>query len=252
MSAKNGTSGSKILHYHLFKNAGTSVDAILMANYPNAWRSREFHGVPTAEISSEVERWISAERDARAFSSHTAVGPLPLIEGVNVVSLLFLRHPIDRIRSAYFFEQKQNAQTLGSTVARQSSFPDYVSRLLDTPNERSLRNFQTQRLSQFSLDRTGSEYDRAVEGLGVVSFVGLVERFAQSMAMFQKAIRSYFPDFFILVAKENTGELFEQSLDERLELVRDMLGNSVHDRLVEANSDDIHLYAEACKRFDDL
>ena len=31
-----------ILHYHLFKNAGTSIDAILKDNFDEKWVTREF------------------------------------------------------------------------------------------------------------------------------------------------------------------------------------------------------------------
>lgn len=250
VTADDASLNTTILHYHLFKNAGTSVDAILKANFPAAWRNREFHDVPAAAIPAAVQRWLETDRDGIAFSSHTALGPVPRIDGMQVFSLLFLRHPIDRIRSAYQFERKQNAQTLGSILARQGSFADYVLRLLDTPNERSLRNFQTLRLSHFQPDATRPELDRALDGLNQLSLVGLVERFSDSMAAFREILRPCFPDFFTLPVRENTSGMVEGSLDERLEITRAMLGNAAFDALVSANADDARLHAEACKRFE--
>ena len=83
-----------ILHYHYFKNAGTSVDDILARNFPGAWMTGEFDGMNNHEA---VARWIAANPQASAFSSHTAQFPLPAIEGVMVLPVVFLRHPLDRI-----------------------------------------------------------------------------------------------------------------------------------------------------------
>jgi len=49
----SGTSSNrvKILHYHLFKNAGTSVDAILQSNFPGAWQDREITGNENPQVS---------------------------------------------------------------------------------------------------------------------------------------------------------------------------------------------------------
>ena len=45
-----------ILHYHLFKNAGTSVDRLLQRNFPDAWATREFSG---RNNTAQVIEWIS-------------------------------------------------------------------------------------------------------------------------------------------------------------------------------------------------
>ena len=46
-----------ILHYHFFKNAGTSVDRILVENFGADWESREF-STDSVNNTHLVEQWI--------------------------------------------------------------------------------------------------------------------------------------------------------------------------------------------------
>ena len=112
-----------ILHYHLFKNAGTSIDSVLKKNFGEHWISREFTGINN---TTDVTHWIIDNPQGVAFSSHTMNGPIPKINGVNIISLAMLRDPIKRIISAYKFERMQNSNSWGAQLARQMSFEDYV------------------------------------------------------------------------------------------------------------------------------
>ncbi|MGR3732958.1 sulfotransferase family 2 domain-containing protein, partial [Pseudophaeobacter sp.] len=135
-----------ILHYHLFKNAGTSLDQILKRNFGDRWVTREF-SMKGGDNSAQLADWIREEKDAVAFSTHTGAGPVPEIEGVRVVSVMLLRDPIVRIRSAYQFERKQCADTLGARLAKEVDFETYVRTRLEMPHDRQCRNFHTHRLA---------------------------------------------------------------------------------------------------------
>ena len=50
-----------ILHYHFFKNAGTSIDKILKSNFGNAWREKEGSG-GKAWHPNEISQFLSATR----------------------------------------------------------------------------------------------------------------------------------------------------------------------------------------------
>jgi hypothetical protein len=184
-----------ILHYHLFKNAGTSFDGILKRNFPGKWRSTEFNG---GNNSSAVADWITANPDAIAFSSHTATGPVPVIPGVQVVSVLFLRDPVARIRSAYQFERRQTVardnDRMGVHLAAKTDFEGYVRGRLAVPGDRQCRNFHAARLAGF-VRRSAPELERAIEGLAALSFIGEVEQFGRGMRRFAELIRPVWPAF---------------------------------------------------------
>lgn len=171
-----------ILHYHLFKNAGTSVDQILRHNFPDGWDSREFPG-QGGDNSSLVRDWILERPDCLAFSSHTMLGPLPRADGLNLVPIVLLRDPVDRILSAYQFERHQQAQTKGAILAKKTSLTGYVRARLDMPGDRQCRNFQTARLASHVPGR-GSELERAraaLEEFRESGIVGLVREFDRAM-----------------------------------------------------------------------
>ncbi len=185
-----------ILHYHLFKNAGTSLDRILRDNFGDAWLTREF---PIDESqfkgnTPEVEAWIRENQQAAAFSSHTMMGPLPKIEGVRVVSLMLLRDPIDRIKSAYRFERSQETKTFGSVLAKHTDLEGYVKVRLSLPNDRQCRNFHTHRLASL-LPGPAPEIERAKAALGQLSVVGLVSDFGNFVEKLAFLIAEPFPDF---------------------------------------------------------
>lgn len=184
-----------ILHYHLFKNAGTSFDAILQRNFPGRWTTAEFGG---GDNAMQVAAWIARQPDMVAFSSHTATGPVPVVPGVRIISALFLRDPVARIRSAYAFERRQSRgaadPNLGARLAGQHDLDGYVRARLAIDGDRQCRNFHVLRLAQF-VRRPAPELQRATEALRQLSFVGEVERFGDSMARFAALVRPVWPGF---------------------------------------------------------
>jgi hypothetical protein len=191
-----------ILHYHLFKNAGTSVDAILKRNFPGRWVTREFPGMGDNNTAL-VEDWIRETPDAIAYSSHTMLGPIPQVEGVRVVSVLLLRDPIERIKSAYRFERTQQADTWGAKLAQEHDFEGYVRARLARPGDRQCRNFQTHRLAAL-MPGEGTELERAKRALDALTVVGRVEAFDAAMARLAAGVADAHPGFAYQAVKANT------------------------------------------------
>lgn len=161
-----------ILHYHLFKNAGTSVDHLLKESFGPNWLTQEF---PAADNNNTalVEKWIADTPDAVAYSSHTMLGPLPRVPGVQVVPILLLRDPIARIRSAYRFERNQEADTWGAKLAKEHNFEGYVRARLERSGDRQCRNFQTSRLASL-VPGEAPELDRAIRAVSLIHTQGIL------------------------------------------------------------------------------
>lgn len=182
-----------ILHYHLFKNAGTSVDKILKDNFPGRWVTAEFPPMG-GNNTPLVEDWIRDNPEAVAFSSHTMLGPIPAIEGVEVISLMLLRDPIARLHSAYRFERQQDADTFGARLAKETDFEGYVRARLEIPGDRQCRNFQTARLASL-VPGSEPELDRAKAAMNALSIIGRVEAFDVFLADLKAQVAGAFPDF---------------------------------------------------------
>ncbi|WP_238368359.1 sulfotransferase family protein [Mesobacterium pallidum] len=224
-----------VLHYHLFKNAGTSIDSIFKDHFADAWVTAEFlaNGGDNSDL---VAQWIQSTPDAVVFSSHTAIGPLPEIPGVRVIPVLFLRDPIARIISAYNFERKQAVDTLGTQLARENDLEGYVRARLDRKGDRQCRNFQTNRLAAF-LPGPDSELDRARRAMSMLhekGVLGLVENFGESLEALNQRMAEIAPWFRASRVRKNVSGKSGTDWSAEFEtLVR------------AANADDLELVAEA-------
>jgi hypothetical protein len=230
-----------IFHYHLFKNAGTSVDKLLEDNFGSAWTTREFCGSGST-IPEQVTDWIQSEPNKIAFSSHTAIGPLPQIANTQIIPIIFLRHPLDRLRSAYEFERAQCAQTFGSILAGETSLSGYLSVLMNTPGDLSAKNFHAARLASFAMSPATTELDKAVAALQSLPFVGVVDKFERSMQLFANLARPHLGDFATASVRENATTDSGSSLSARLTQMRADIGDEVWEKLLQCNSIDLELY----------
>lgn len=235
-----------IFHYHLFKNAGTSLDAILRENFPNQWASQEFT-VDLIKHRSLIEAWIRQTPQAVCFSSHTAMLPPPDLTDIKVLPVLFYRHPIDRIVSAYRFEQRQKVDTFGSVLARHTNMAGYIATRLALSEDRQCRNFHVHRLAQMFDARQGNELSRAKRAVDELPFIGVVEDFAGSLERLQRWWHlEGFDGIALRPVKKNVSQDIKKSLELRLEELRYQLGDVIYTQLLEANQADMELYAEVC------
>lgn len=240
-----------ILHYHLFKNAGTSLDALLQSQFPGGWETQEFPSQPAANRRA-VRNWIDRTPESVCFSSHTALLPPPEIAGASVIPVIFARHPLDRIASAYTFERKQGDANFGSTLARNTSLRGYIETRLAMPHDRQCRNFHTDRFKDAvpeseALDDLG----RALKALVDLPFVGVVEHMDASLAQLETLLRrsgfTGLDEFKAVRKNESRGRA--ESLDERLSRLRADLGDEFYSEVEAVNADDLQFYEAAAARY---
>jgi SAM-dependent methyltransferase len=234
-----------IIHYHLFKNAGTSVDAILRQNFGAAWTSREY---PPRSTPDAAREFLLANPHITALSSHTLPLPPPGIPDAEILPILFIRHPLDRLKSAYLFEREQQADTEGSRLARQHDFAGYLRARLAIPGDRSCRNFHAYRLAMAEPADSGSESERALRTFERLPFIGSVEAFDQSLAALEGMVQPWFADFHVFHARENVSRA-PSSIEERLAQLEAELGAETFEIVVAANADDLELYRRALARY---
>lgn len=232
-----------ILHYHLFKNAGTSLDATLKKNFPGElWVTKEFPSNPKLN-AEQLKQWIIDEPQAVCFSSHTAFLPPPKIDGVNIIPVIFMRHPIDRIMSAYSFERKQSADNFGSTLARNTNLAGYIDVRLSMGHDGQCRNFHIEHFSRMfgsvSTPDEGLKYSKqAIEEL---PFVGDVGQFDISIKRLENLLKEHGLNVDLTAEKKNVSQK-SKSIDEKLADLKSDLGDDLYSRLMEANKEDLALY----------
>lgn len=245
-----------IVHYHLFKNAGTSVDKILEKNFPGGQWS-EVEGADNKKMQPEdLVNYIRNNPHLKAISSHTAVVTVPELEDIEILPIFFLRHPIDRIRSAYDFERKQDAKTPGAINAKAMDFNGYMGWRLSTPNPWQVSDFHAMRLKDFQTFTPAKQrhlfLPRAKESLTALPVVGLVEQFQASMERYQAYFKPYFPDFTFENVRANVTTSKKATLADNLNAFKKRIGEQSYKKLEEVNEDDFALYEIIKKEYEAL
>jgi hypothetical protein len=112
---------------------------------------------------------------SKFFSSHTAILPIPIIKEVKVIPVIFMRHPIDRMASAYSFESKQGGDGFGPVLARNTNLAGYIETRLALGHDQQCRDFHAHRFAAMLGEKQGDEATRAKMAVKQLPFVGLVE-----------------------------------------------------------------------------
>ena len=234
-----------ILHYHLFKNAGTSLDAAFKENFSEdngEWVTKEFPAQP-ATNREKVREWILDTQNAKCFSSHTAIFPVPTFEEIEVIPVIFYRHPIDRIASAYSFEKKQGGTGFGSVLARNTSLAGYIETRLSLQYDRQCRDFHSSRLSTMYSQEFGDELTRSLKAINELPFIGLVEEYDYSLKQLNEYINLNTSFGIELeVKKVNVSNREILPLEEKLEKIKKKVGEQLYEELLKANEIDLKLY----------
>jgi hypothetical protein len=240
--------GVRIVHYHLFKNAGTSVDEMLKRNFGAQWVEKEFAAPQNRSNCDLVGEFLRERPELVALSSHTALLPTPKIDEL-ILPIIFVRHPIIRISSAYAFERRQDAQTFSAVLAKETDFAGYVRGLLDRPEHRGAKSFQTYRLAFNEPESSDSELVRALRALSSLPLVGLVEAYESSVRQLEQLVKPYFPGFESVIVRKNVSKSRLSTIEEELRSIEHQLGTELYAELLENNRDDLELFSKVSQLY---
>ena len=233
-----------IVHYHIFKNAGSSVDQLLKKNFGDQWVGFDGDKPGCVITANALEDRIVNSPEKIAFSSHQIVPPMPQVDA-NVYPIVFLRDPIDRIKSAYLFEWKKQ---LGLDAPK-GSFVEFVKEKFTYRRKSSIEEFQTIRLSNDSrsvfqgTEITDEEMlGKACDFISSLDFVGIVDDFERSNEMLAAYLREGFTEFEVSEVKANVLQDLSLSQEVKRERIKNELGAEMFEMIVSRNILDEALY----------
>src|SRR5581483_6833001 len=95
-----------LLHYHIFKNAGSTIDFALKQNFGD--RLAYLHGdrFDSMVSDAEVVEFVSRNPAIAAISSHHLRPPAPAAPSIRFLEILIVREPLDRLCSIYDFYRR--------------------------------------------------------------------------------------------------------------------------------------------------
>ncbi|MDO6461504.1 hypothetical protein Q4485_12415 [Granulosicoccaceae sp. 1_MG-2023] len=235
-----------LVHCHMFKNAGSTLDWSLERLFGKAFVDHRDDD-PMRNEPGYLKTWLEAHPQVRALSSHHVPLPLPDLRDRETIGLFLLRQPLDRVGSVYQFEHKQKADTPGAIHAKKLGFGDYVAWRMQEDVGATIRDFQTRYCSgAMKVRKTGeAHFEQACAALAESPFVGVVDRYDESMVVFEEALRKigYTPD--LAYTAQNQGKRAALPMQERIDKVLDGLTPATRELLLANNELDIRLYAFA-------
>jgi len=241
---------SVCVHFHIFKNAGSTVDWAFERKLGRAFRTVD-GAAPGDRLGADaIENFLRKHPATRYLSSHQFRFPLPVMKRTLFLPILFIRHPIDRALSIYAFEKRQGGITPGSRKAEQTTPAEYTRWRLDQGAVAVLADFQTSVLSFEAGEAPGrpiepADVRRAERNLASCAVVGVVERLDESLVCAEHALEPHFKDIDLAYVPQNVTRGRPATIEDRLELGRATLGSSLMDELTERNGNDTHLCLKA-------
>src|SRR5581483_3960722 len=88
-----------ILHYHIFKNAGTTIEDILDHSFGDRFLPLDVPGLELPISNRDLIARLEERKELMAVSSHQIRHPLPQAPGFLFFDICFLRDPLERLRS---------------------------------------------------------------------------------------------------------------------------------------------------------
>ena len=238
-----------LLHYHFFKNAGTTVEEILAHSFFENYARLDTDDFDGAVSQDELVAFLDRNPRMQAVSSHQFRYPVPQMRGYIFFDLCFLRDPIDRIRSMYdYFRQKPIPGEPASDLAREQSVGGFIAGLVKDHTYR-VSNVQVNLLANGTVNDPPAEADliRATQVMLRTSFLGVVDCFHESLVAGQYLIRPVFPNLALAQPPANV------SGAPRMETFRNACDADVYAELVRLNALDSELLnrarAEVRRRF---
>ncbi len=238
---------SVLIHYDVFKNAGSSVDRMLESAFGAGWIAYDpvetyGHIMPLEPL----EAFIAEHPQIAAISSHIARPPVPQVPGVTAYPVVFVRHPTLRAASIYKDARKR-------LLAGRDTFAEFIRwhvRQVDS----LVTNYQTMLLAGAQPDEDGTlprvdetSLEEALAFLGNLPAFGVVERFNDSLADLRAWLGPVFPQID-WTPPPSRGEGAELAT---IDAIRADLGEETYAMLLAANAFDMRLYDAALRLFDE-
>jgi hypothetical protein len=247
-----------VVHYHIFKNAGSTFANALRRNFGRLYA--EFEGTRSNAHLSGVDliNFLQAYPNILAVSSHHLRLPRPATTGSLLVhDVIFVRNPIDRIRSIYDFSRQAvpNGDPMTS-VAKELDIRSFVRFLIDKhPN--LVSNPQVNLIANGGARiPTPADLHRAIDRVRKACVIGVTEHFNMCAATAEHYLRDLFPGLDLSHAPENVTQGFRKSLPLRIEDFESCCAPHLFQEVLERNELDLALVefatAEALARFNKL
>jgi len=241
-----------IVHYHIFKNGGSTIEAILEREFGN--RFATLHDTkPSATLNGrQVACFLRRHPQISAISSHHLRYPKPAVRHTIIFDCCFLRHPLERLDSVYHYLRTIGTVDTLSYRARQMSAREFL-RHLANESPHMVSDVQVTQLAcagAFTRPAHPEDLERASAILSDMAIPGVVEMFDESLVAAEYFLRPAFPGVKLQCVATNVsrpGKLASTGPRDRQERLVDAWGGDLYEDLLRLNQLDLELFRLAQK-----
>lgn len=231
-----------IVHYHIFKNAGSTLEFILEREFPG--RFARIHGpAPDATLDGgDLTAFLEDHPGIQAVTSHHLRYPAPSIRNIIVFDCCFLRHPLDRLDSVYSYFRKIDSTDPLCRLAHRQSPAEFMRHLLEHSPEQ-VSNVQVTHLANqgaFTRPAHTGDLERAIQTVRNMALPGTVEMFRESMAAAEYFMKPAFPSIRLGARAVNVSR--PNLPEDRQNRLRELWGTDLYQHLAHMNQLDIELF----------
>lgn len=243
---------SALLHCHLFKNAGSTIDWSLRRSFARGFVDHRLDKAMIEGGMDYVEQYLARRNHVAVLSSHHMPFDPEFRSGsFPYWHIIMLRHPIARTVSVYQFEKTQPAVSLGARMAKKLDMCGYFEWRMQDDTPVTIRNFHSRYLAgrkHPECKLQGQDFDRAIMRARLPNvLVGFVERFDESMVLFESILQGYFQKLDLAYVKQNQNH---SRPEDSIAYLREELGEPLFLKLNENNNLDLCLYEVLAAEFE--
>lgn len=245
-----------ILHHHIFKNAGSTLDSILHSSlgsksaimFDKVVNPGDKHYLSASDVKEQLDK----HPKALSFSSHQMHCQDYDLPGYNQIDLAMIRHPLLRIRSIHsFYVKSPSLKTPLALAAQEGDLANFVTRLIaddfkPTGNNPQVTIFGTGHVGKYGKP-TRSTLELAKKRMLKLKCVGVVENFDDSIVYLKQVIAREIADVSLDIKYKvvNQTSSVDDSVEEKLSALEEELGFALYQQLFTKNTLDIELWSFA-------
>jgi hypothetical protein len=240
-----------IVHYHVFKNGGTTLESIFEREFRSAFATLHGPGASSTLEAGDLEDFLRKHPQVRAVSSHHLRYPKPSIRHMVIFDCCFLRHPLERVDSMYRYLRESGSRDELSERARSQGPREFLSGLLqESPH--LIGDIQVNQLAcsgVFTRPVHAADLDRASDIFCNAAIPGVVEMFDESLMAAEYFLRPAFPTIRLEHSPKNVSRARTGAQDPADRLTR-FWGPDLYDDMLRLNQLDLELFDRARREID--
>jgi len=235
-----------IIHYHIFKNGGSTIESILERQFPERFATLHGGNSENALDASDLLRYLSRHPNVCAISSHHLRYPKPQNRQSVFFDCCFLRHPLARLQSSYNHFRRCGLDHPLAVWARACTSREFMRRLVDEAPHQvcDVQVTQLANAGAFTRPSCDQDLERASDIVREMAIPGLVEMFDESLVVGEYFLRPAFPTLRLEHVPVNVSAGAHPPADSP-EYWTSLWGNDLYQTLLRMNELDIELVARA-------